>query len=73
MPRQVNITLCSSCLNEFPTKEMFTVGRAGYHLEPDKVTYYTLYCKKCTKNDTESYVKIIKEPVPPKKRKTKKK
>jgi hypothetical protein len=52
---------------------MFTVGRAGYHLEPDKVTYYTLYCKKCTKNDTESYVKIIKEPVPPKKRKTKKK
>ena len=72
MPKAVRMTVCSSCLDDFPDKEMYTVGKQG--TAPDgEVGYYTPFCKKCVKKAKDSYIKIIKEPQPPKKRKTKKK
>lgn len=72
MARAVRMTCCSSCIIDFPDKEMFTVGKSGNFHYPDKVGYYTPYCKKCVKKYPESYIKIIKEPVPPKKKPPKK-
>jgi thymidine kinase len=72
MPRAVRMTVCSNCLDDFPDKEMYTVGKAMMW-DSDKVGYYTPFCKTCVKKAKDSYIKIIKEPQPPKKRKTKKK
>jgi C4-type Zn-finger protein len=70
MPRAVRMTVCSSCLDDFPHKEMYTVGKQGT-APTGEVGYYTMFCKKCTKNNTDSYVRIIEEPKTVKKRKTK--
>ena len=70
MPRQPRMTVCSNCLEEFPDKEMYTVGKAMMW-DSDKVGYYTPFCKICVKKAKDSYIKIIKEPQPPKKRKKK--
>lgn len=72
MPRAVRMTVCSSCLDDFVHKEMYTVGKQGT-APAGEVGYYTMFCKKCTKKETGSYIKIIEEPKPPKKSKTKKK
>lgn len=71
MPRQPRMTVCSNCLEDFPDKEMYTVGKAS-SWGSTEIGYYTPFCKDCTMNDKESYLKIIEEPKPPKKRKTKK-
>ena len=72
MPRAPRMTVCSNCLGDFPDKEMYTVGKPMMW-GSDVVGYYTPFCKKCVKKATDSYIKIISEPKPPKKRKTKKK
>lgn len=72
MARAPRLTICSNCLEEFPDKEMYTVGKASMP-GGDEVGYYTMFCKKCTMKDKDSYIKIIREPQPPKKRKTTKK
>jgi len=61
MARRVRITVCSNCLNDFPDKELYTVDREMHRGYPEKGHYRTPYCKKCIK-DTESYIKISKEP-----------
>jgi len=73
MPRAVRMTVCSNCLNDFPDKEMYTVGKSGNWATPDVIGYYTPFCKKCVKKDKDAYIKVISEPKPPKKRKTTKK
>lgn len=67
MPRAPRITVCSNCLEDFVHNEMYTVGKP---MMPgsDEVGYYTMFCKKCTKKATDSYIRIIEEPKPPKKR-----
>ena len=67
MPRAVRMTCCSSCIVDFPHKEMYTVGKSGDFRSPDTIGYYTMYCKKCTKKYPEDYVKVIEEHAPPKK------
>ena len=59
--RQVRITVCSHCLNDFPDKELYTVERLMHRGHPEKGHYRTPYCEKCIK-DTDSYVNISKEP-----------
>ena len=71
MPRQPRMTVCSNCLDEFPDKEMYTVGKPTTW-GSDEVGYYTPFCKDCTMNDKESYIRFIRETQPPKRRKTKK-
>ena len=61
MAKRVRITICSSCLGDFPDKEMYTVDREMHKGHPDKGYYRTPYCEKCIK-DTDSYFKISKEP-----------
>lgn len=72
MPRAVRMTVCSNCLGEFPDKEMYTVGKPNMPGSKE-VGYYTPFCKKCTMKDKDAYIRIIREPQPPKKRKTTKK
>lgn len=62
MPRVVRTTVCSSCLDKFPHKEMYTVGKSGNPAKPNDVGYYTMFCKKCTTKNKDAYVKIIAEP-----------
>ena len=61
MARRVRVTICSSCLDEFPDKELYTVEREMHKGHPEKGFYRTPYCSECIK-DTDSYVKINKEP-----------
>lgn len=61
MARRVRVTICSSCLNEFPDKELYTVEKEMHKGHPGKGFYRTPYCSECIK-DTDSYVKISKEP-----------
>lgn len=70
MPRQPRMTVCSNCLEEFPDKEMYVVGKPA-KWGSNEIGYYTPFCKDCTMKDKEAYIKIIKEPQPPKKRKKK--
>ncbi len=67
--RVISTTVCSNCLDDFPTKEMYTVVRKTHRgVEDNNDEYYTPYCKKCIK-DTSFYLRIYKEPVPPKTKK----
>lgn len=62
MARQISFTVCSNCLDDFPSKEMYTVSRKSHRgVETNSDEYYAPYCKKCLK-DKESYLKIISEP-----------
>lgn len=63
MARQVSTTVCTNCLDEFVTKEMYTVSRKmRRHDENNKDEYYAPYCKDCIK-DKESYLIIIDKPI----------
>ena len=61
MPRKVRMTVCSSCLNDFPDKELYTVGKQGTAADGE-IGYYTPYCKSCVKKYKDNYNKVIKEP-----------
>jgi predicted nucleic-acid-binding Zn-ribbon protein len=62
MARQVSTTVCSNCLEDFPSKELYTVSRKSHRgIETNHDEYYAPYCKKCLK-DKPSYIKIISEP-----------
>lgn len=66
--RIVSTTVCSNCLDEFVTKEMYTVVRKSHRGVPDNNSeYYAPYCGKCIK-DTSFYLRILKEPSPIKKK-----
>lgn len=62
MARQVSLTICTNCLEDFPSKELYTVSRKSHRgVETNHDEYYAPYCEKCLK-DKKSYIKIISEP-----------
>jgi hypothetical protein len=67
--RVVSTTVCANCLDEFITKEMYTVVRKMHRGVPeDKGEYYAPYCEECIK-DTDFYLRILKSPGDDKKKK----
>lgn len=60
--RLVSTTICTNCLEEFVTKEMYTVARKMHRgLENNNEEYYAPYCVDCIE-DTSFYLRIIEEP-----------
>jgi hypothetical protein len=62
MARMVSTTICTNCLEEFVTKEMYTVSRKmRRHDENNHDEYYAPYCEDCI-SDKDSYLIVISEP-----------
>lgn len=60
--REPKLTVCSGCLEQFPSKEMYTVEKYMNRSNPDpKNTYYTPYCKDCVK-ESDKYYRVRQEP-----------
>lgn len=58
--REISTTVCSNCLEEFVTNEMYTVARKKHrNVEHDTDEYYSPYCVNCL-DDKKSYLRIIK-------------
>jgi|TARA_B110000977_G_scaffold180607_1_gene240416 hypothetical protein len=63
MAREIKLTVCSGCIEEFPDGDLYTVTRYMNRSLPEKTNMYsTPYCEKCIKNDKDSYVDIKLEP-----------
>ena len=64
MARAARTQVCSSCIGEFPAKEMWTVARP-MHRGADGSNgniYYTPYCDKCKTKRTGEYLFVKEEP-----------
>jgi len=62
MAREVSLTICTNCLEDFPSKDLYTVSRKSHRgVETNHDEYYAPYCTGCLK-DKASYIKIISEP-----------
>jgi len=67
--RVVRTTVCTNCLDEFVTKEMYTVVRKMHRgVATNHDEYYAPYCEDCI-SDKESYLRILEEPGQDKKKK----
>ena len=63
MPREVRMTICSGCIEEFPNDDLYTVSRYMNRANPNpKNLYTTPYCEDCVKKDKDRYVEITQEP-----------
>lgn len=63
MPREIRYTVCSGCIEDFPSDDLYTVTRYMDRSNPDsKNMYSTPYCEDCVKKDKEHYVEIKEEP-----------
>jgi hypothetical protein len=63
-----NIAVCSCCIESFPRKEMYIVTRKMHRGHPeDDGVYTTPYCKTCL-SETETYLQVVEEPKPVKKK-----
>jgi disulfide oxidoreductase YuzD len=62
MPQKKNsTTICSHCLNDINSKEIYWVNRWMFKSAPEHGQYSAPYCEKCLKA-TDTYVDISKEP-----------
>lgn len=63
MPREIRYTVCSGCIEDFPSDDLYTVTRYMDRSNPDsKNMYSTPYCEDCIEKDKEHYVEIKEEP-----------
>ena len=63
MAREIKLTVCSGCIEDFPDGDLYTVTRYMNRSLPDKTNmYYTPYCETCIKKDKDGYVDIKLEP-----------
>jgi len=63
MPREIKYTVCSGCIEDFPSDDLYTVTRYMNRANPDsKNMYSTPYCEYCIENGKEHYVDIKEEP-----------
>jgi hypothetical protein len=63
MAREIRLTVCSGCIEEFPDGDLYTVTRYMNRSLPKKTNMYsTPYCETCIKKDKTGYVDIKLEP-----------
>ena len=63
MAREIRYTVCSGCIEDFPSDDLYTVSRYMNRANPDsKNVYLTPYCEDCIKTDKEHYIEITQEP-----------
>lgn len=63
MPREIKTIICSGCLEDFPSDDLYVVSRYMHRANPDpKNLYRTPYCEDCLENDKENYVDITEQP-----------
>ena len=63
MAREIKLTICSGCIEDFPDGDLYTVTRYMNRSLPDKTNMYsTPYCETCIKKDKACYVDIKLEP-----------
>lgn len=63
MERETKMTVCSGCIEEFPSDDLFTVTRYMNRSKPEKTNIYsTPYCEDCIKTDKENYINIKLQP-----------
>ena len=63
MPREIKYTVCSGCIEDFPSDDLYTVTRYMNRANPNpKNMYSTPYCEDCIENGKEHYVDIKEEP-----------
>ena len=61
MSKKSNLTVCSSCLEDFNTKELYIVNKPMRHGDISYGFYRTVYCEECVKKE-ETYHSIHSEP-----------
>jgi hypothetical protein len=71
--KEVNKTICSFCIESFPSKELFTVIMPMHRL-PDGShlgEYKTPSCEKCLPKNKDRYLSVSENPKPDKIKKPK--
>lgn len=54
--------VCSGCLNDFPTDDMYTVSKASHGGDPKYGIHRVPHCAKCIVKNKDSYIAITEEP-----------
>lgn len=71
--KEVHKTVCSFCVESFPTKELYTVTMPMHRLEDGshRGEYMTSSCEKCLPKNKHRYLNILENPKTPKEKKPK--
>ena len=56
------VIICSGCLNDFPTDDMYTVLKASHKGDPKLGIHRVPHCENCIKKNKGVYIKITEEP-----------
>lgn len=69
--KEVHKTICSFCIDSFPTKELYTVIMPMHRLVDGTHIgeYMTPSCEKCLPKNKHRYLNILENPKAPKEKK----
>jgi len=71
--KEVRTSVCSFCIESFPTKELYTVVMPMHRLQDGGHSgeYRTPACEKCLTKSKHRYLSVLENPKPDKKKKEK--